>query len=85
MNRLLLKIFLFMKTIGLCACKNGYGGDDCSIDLLSPPIIISTSVGSSCDLLSSNCDQITLYVTGVVLDQNITINYYYLSVEFFYF
>lgn len=71
-----------MKTIGLCACKNGYGGDDCSIDLLSPPIIISTSVGSSCDLSTNLCNQISMLCSGLDISANITVNYYYLTVCF---
>ncbi|XP_065927240.1 von Willebrand factor D and EGF domain-containing protein isoform X2 [Magallana gigas] len=48
-------------TSGNCTCNDGYGGSDCSFDVLSPPTITRLSGDGVCDKSSASCDDITLY------------------------
>ena len=58
-------------------CNNGYGGDDCSINLSTPPTIVSSSLGSACDSSTKSCNQIILYINGLLISQTITVEYYF--------
>ncbi|XP_056017049.1 von Willebrand factor D and EGF domain-containing protein-like [Ostrea edulis] len=46
---------------GNCTCDYGYGGSDCSFDVLAPPTITRISDGGVCDKTDEPCDDITLY------------------------
>ncbi|XP_048767376.2 uncharacterized protein LOC125674294 [Ostrea edulis] len=46
---------------GNCTCNYGYGGSDCSFDILSPPTITKISDDGLCDKTEEACDDITLY------------------------
>nr|XP_022339990.1 von Willebrand factor D and EGF domain-containing protein-like isoform X1 [Crassostrea virginica]XP_022339999.1 von Willebrand factor D and EGF domain-containing protein-like isoform X1 [Crassostrea virginica] len=46
---------------GNCTCDSGYGGSDCSFDVLSPPTITGLSGNGVCDKSTETCDDITLY------------------------
>ncbi|XP_048779375.2 von Willebrand factor D and EGF domain-containing protein-like isoform X2 [Ostrea edulis] len=46
---------------GNCTCDYGYGGSDCSFDVLAPPTITRISDGGVCDKTEEPCDDITLY------------------------
>lgn len=46
---------------GQCTCDYGFGGSDCSFDVLSPPTITRLSGDGVCDKSSELCEDITLY------------------------
>lgn len=46
---------------GTCSCEYGYGGSDCSFDVLSPPTISRISDNGLCDKSDEECNDITLY------------------------
>ncbi|XP_056007282.1 uncharacterized protein LOC125666050 [Ostrea edulis] len=45
---------------GNCTCLNGYGGSDCSFDILKPPTITRLSVNETCDKTTQNCSQVII-------------------------
>lgn len=47
--------------VGQCTCEYGFGGSDCSFDVLSPPTITRLSGDGVCDKSSESCDEITVY------------------------
>lgn len=55
------KYWTFFVIEGNCTCNDGYGGSDCSFDVLSPPTITRLSGDGVCDKSSESCDDITLY------------------------
>nr|XP_022287219.1 von Willebrand factor D and EGF domain-containing protein-like [Crassostrea virginica] len=46
---------------GNCTCDPGFGGSDCSFDVLSPPTITRILDSGICDKSEDTCDEITLY------------------------
>nr|XP_022289580.1 von Willebrand factor D and EGF domain-containing protein-like isoform X2 [Crassostrea virginica] len=46
---------------GKCICESGFGGSDCSFDVLSLPTITRLSDNGLCDKSNEPCDDITLY------------------------
>nr|XP_022309439.1 uncharacterized protein LOC111115119 [Crassostrea virginica] len=48
-------------TNGNCTCESGFGGSDCSFDVLSLPTIVRLSDNGICDKSEETCDDITLY------------------------
>ena len=53
-------------------CANNYTGDDCSIDSKVPPQLISTLFSeNSCDISVNECQQVSLYATGLSSDTKI--------------
>lgn len=46
---------------GRCTCDYGFGGSDCSFDVLSPPTITRLSGDGVCDKSLEFCDEITVY------------------------
>ncbi|XP_062579358.1 von Willebrand factor D and EGF domain-containing protein-like [Saccostrea cucullata] len=45
---------------GNCSCDTGFGGSDCSFDLLAPPTITSVPGAGLCDLSSKTCKEATI-------------------------
>nr|XP_022317659.1 von Willebrand factor D and EGF domain-containing protein-like [Crassostrea virginica] len=46
---------------GNCTCDPGFGGSDCSFDVLSPPTITGILDSGICDKSEDACDEITLF------------------------
>ncbi|XP_062570171.1 von Willebrand factor D and EGF domain-containing protein-like [Saccostrea cucullata] len=46
---------------GNCTCDTGYGGSDCSFDILAPPAITSVPSAGLCDLSSRDCSEATMF------------------------
>nr|XP_022321514.1 uncharacterized protein LOC111123472 isoform X2 [Crassostrea virginica] len=46
---------------GNCTCEYGFGGSDCSFDVLSLPTIVRLSDNGICDKSEETCDDITVY------------------------
>ncbi|XP_078340850.1 von Willebrand factor D and EGF domain-containing protein-like [Crassostrea virginica] len=46
---------------GNCTCDPGFGGSDCSFDVLSPPTITGILDSGICDKSEDKCDEIKLY------------------------
>ncbi|XP_048750156.2 uncharacterized protein LOC125662024 [Ostrea edulis] len=57
---------------GNCTCYSGYGGSDCSFDLLRPPTI--TDVPRLCDLSTASCSEAT--IIGKYFFENMNSNCY---------
>lgn len=47
--------------IGNCTCDHGFGGSDCSFDVLSPPTVVRLSDDGVCDKSLESCEDITVY------------------------
>lgn len=43
---------------GNCTCEVGFGGSDCSFDILSPPTFWSITPSAICDLSSQSCSRV---------------------------
>ncbi|XP_048247559.1 uncharacterized protein LOC124131985 [Haliotis rufescens] len=48
-------------TDGACVCDSGYGGADCSVDLIQPPDLYTVEDGGHCDLATSSCEELAVY------------------------
>ncbi|XP_061190201.1 von Willebrand factor D and EGF domain-containing protein-like [Saccostrea echinata] len=46
---------------GNCTCDTGYGGSDCSFDLLGPPTVTGVPSAGLCDLSSKDCSEATMF------------------------
>jgi hypothetical protein len=69
---LIFLLLRFFKFKGFCVCANNYTGDDCSIDTKVPPQLISTLFSeNSCDISLNDCQQVSLYATGLSSDTKI--------------
>ncbi|XP_078312035.1 von Willebrand factor D and EGF domain-containing protein-like [Crassostrea virginica] len=40
---------------GICECNTGYGGADCSISVVTAPVILQEDSNVACDTLNNNC------------------------------
>lgn len=60
---------------GVCICNSGFSGDDCSTDL-SQGLIIQSSSQDICSLFYESCSSNVLYVTGLSIDDSISLEYY---------
>ncbi|XP_033756295.1 uncharacterized protein LOC117339040 [Pecten maximus] len=49
---------------GVCSCSPGFGGDDCSIVLADPPVLVDIFRGQTCDRHTTTCDKIIIYGLG---------------------
>jgi hypothetical protein len=56
---------------GTCDCKQGYAGDDCSIKIQNPPILIATTRNDNlCDRRNNpNCNVISLFGKNFAIEQ----------------
>ncbi|XP_056003375.1 uncharacterized protein LOC125657435 isoform X3 [Ostrea edulis] len=59
---------------GNCTCYSGYGGSDCSFDLLGPPTITDVPSAGLCDLSASSCNEAT--IMGKYFFENMDSNCY---------
>lgn len=60
-KRVLLCPCFFINIQGNCTCDYGFGGSDCSFDVLSPPTINKLSGDGVCDKSSERCEDSTVY------------------------
>lgn len=56
-------------TVGNCSCEVGFGGSDCSFDILSPPVIWESTPTGTCDKSLHQCSRI--YFNGRYFHQTI--------------
>lgn len=54
---------------GNCTCEVGFGGSDCSFDILSPPTFWSITPSAICDLSSQSCSRV--YFRGRYFLENV--------------
>ncbi|VDI02845.1 Hypothetical predicted protein, partial [Mytilus galloprovincialis] len=57
---------------GLCLCNQSYTGEDCSVNLDKPPVLLDISEESLCDLTKRPCTSMSLFGEGFYQSQQIT-------------
>ncbi|XP_035827995.1 uncharacterized protein LOC118477191 [Aplysia californica] len=61
---------------GSCLCNDGFGSADCSVNMASPPTLLSILGGKICDVKSlADCTSVVLFGTGFADTQNLTCHF----------
>ncbi|XP_064595404.1 von Willebrand factor D and EGF domain-containing protein-like [Liolophura sinensis] len=63
--------------MGECQCEAGWIGDDCSIDINTPPEVLGLPKGGLCDFKTRKCDRTVVYGSKFAASDNLTCKFEY--------
>ena len=73
----------FTKFVGVCNCTGIWIGDDCSIDITVPPVVVDVGPVSPCDATRYNCYTVRIEGENFADTDDLTCHFEVLAVSFF--